>query len=547
MTETIKAKSRPLEEILSKTYQIPPFQRDYAWKKEQIIDLLLDCENAFTNKVTEYFFGSMVFVNDASEDRLIIVDGQQRLATFLILISLLIDLHKKNPSPIKSIKDKINFYKKFLCIGKTPRLLLNDFNNPFFNNTVLKNELPEDKLKKKQKNANQIIFNSYKILYDYQKKYPKRFSIDKLVKIINNTLKKFQIMAVYVSNIETAYRAFATINQRGLGLTLGDLIKNEILFRDKNNVSDHLTSWDTMLVNLGRKNVDDFLKHSWYVHYGYVQEQNLYATMVKKMKIIKNVKTIMGHFEHDSKAYGEFQDPDNSRWTDSNLIQSLHEMNMLKMDNSRPLLLASLNLSEKNFAKIVRKCVDLHVRAKTFGPKSPEEMVKTMASIAYYFNKIQSKNLPALFKKMGSLDVTDQFFIRSIVETEFSNSDAKYFLSKIEKEKSGRYTIKQLTSDASVEHIAPETRSNNWKHISAERYYEIIYSIGNLTLLHKSPNSSIGNKSFKDKKQVYKKTSNDLIITKEIANVKSDVWDETNITSRTKRLANLAPQIWEKI
>ena len=61
------------------SFQVPKYQRDYNWKKEQIEQFWEDALEVYQNKIDEYFFGPMVLVKEVkSEERLKIVDGQQR-------------------------------------------------------------------------------------------------------------------------------------------------------------------------------------------------------------------------------------------------------------------------------------------------------------------------------------------------------------------------------------------------------------------------------------------------------------------------------------
>ncbi|MCV3440253.1 DUF262 domain-containing protein [Campylobacter lari] len=70
---------------------IPFFQRPYVWKKEHWEQLLNDLKNSFLNK-KEHFLGSIVLKrNNGVENYSIVIDGQQRLTTFSILIKVLYD------------------------------------------------------------------------------------------------------------------------------------------------------------------------------------------------------------------------------------------------------------------------------------------------------------------------------------------------------------------------------------------------------------------------------------------------------------------------
>lgn len=81
-------------------YQVPDFQRPYSWEDEHIEKLWEDIFAAFKGNRNEYFLGSMIFAREKSPLGFEVVDGQQRLASLMILICAMRDLYadflKKN-------------------------------------------------------------------------------------------------------------------------------------------------------------------------------------------------------------------------------------------------------------------------------------------------------------------------------------------------------------------------------------------------------------------------------------------------------------------
>jgi uncharacterized protein with ParB-like and HNH nuclease domain len=136
MTTKIEAHDRTIGDIFSDLYQfeIPPYQRPYAWEEEQTRELLADLLDAMDNRDVSgglYFLGSIVLVKQPAEAQARVIDGQQRLTTLTILLSVLRDLttdleHKierrsyvyQKPSPDKGLKERY-------------RLLLRERDRPF--------------------------------------------------------------------------------------------------------------------------------------------------------------------------------------------------------------------------------------------------------------------------------------------------------------------------------------------------------------------------------------------------------------------------------
>ncbi|GAA9008668.1 hypothetical protein BTM408_10920 [Helicobacter pylori] len=75
-------------------YQIPIYQRPYQWGKEQCEELLNDLfENYEDHGEDDYFCGSLVFIKSDKDNKTDIVDGQQRLSTFILLAKVLATLY----------------------------------------------------------------------------------------------------------------------------------------------------------------------------------------------------------------------------------------------------------------------------------------------------------------------------------------------------------------------------------------------------------------------------------------------------------------------
>ncbi len=99
--ESIEGKAYQLKDILatelSAYYQIPTYQRPYQWGKEQCEELLNDLfENYEDHGEDDYFCGSLVFIQSDKDNKTDIVDGQQRLSTFILLAKVLVTLYDKD-------------------------------------------------------------------------------------------------------------------------------------------------------------------------------------------------------------------------------------------------------------------------------------------------------------------------------------------------------------------------------------------------------------------------------------------------------------------
>lgn len=107
---------------------IPIYQRNYVWTRDNCINLLNDiwefyCKNISDEKNDQkYFVGNIIIQKKIEEN--IIIDGQQRLTTTLLILKAIQNLTKSN-----RIKEKIDRKIKIQGKEKKPTISLNRQNN----------------------------------------------------------------------------------------------------------------------------------------------------------------------------------------------------------------------------------------------------------------------------------------------------------------------------------------------------------------------------------------------------------------------------------
>ncbi|GAA8444410.1 hypothetical protein Hpkin87_13370 [Helicobacter pylori] len=109
MANEVKGVDRPLKDILATAlvsyYQIPDYQRPYQWTEENCEKLLDDLFSSYEYyKGSGYFCGSLVLIvintdSETNAETYDIVDGQQRLSTFILLAKVLATLYDKDLKP----------------------------------------------------------------------------------------------------------------------------------------------------------------------------------------------------------------------------------------------------------------------------------------------------------------------------------------------------------------------------------------------------------------------------------------------------------------
>lgn len=79
---------------LDKPIKVPAYQRAYAWEEKQVTQFINDLVE-FKHKGEGYYFGHFILEDDSKRSYLEIIDGQQRLTTFIIFLMVCKALEKE--------------------------------------------------------------------------------------------------------------------------------------------------------------------------------------------------------------------------------------------------------------------------------------------------------------------------------------------------------------------------------------------------------------------------------------------------------------------
>lgn len=213
-------------------YIIPDYQRPYAWDEDSCQTLWDDIfsfaipDNDATKFDTsdEYFLGSIVtFENDKKQQE--VIDGQQRLTTFMLLLRAFYDRFTKMQD-----QDSKDFSERIAsCIWKT-----NEMGKPDKEHLKIDSVVATDKDKDEflsilktgnvtssqtSRYANNFRFFLKKV-DDFINDFPK-FAEKLPARILNNCI----LMPIEAESQDTALRIFSTLNDRGLPLSDSDIFK----------------------------------------------------------------------------------------------------------------------------------------------------------------------------------------------------------------------------------------------------------------------------------------------------------------------------------
>jgi hypothetical protein len=265
---------------------IPRYQRPYAWTTEETEELLDDLWTACTadEQAVEtkdpYFLGSIVLIKEEHQPKSEIIDGQQRLTTLTILMSV---VRHVLPDGADAISDYLRQKGKiFEGMKDEFRLTLRPQDAEFFEKHIQQENglsvleklnaggLRNDAQRNIQKNA----------LYLLEKL--KRRSVEELQTLTVFIVTKCVMVVVSTPDLESAYRIFSVMNDRGLNLSHADILKAEVIGKISGEASQDAygKKWETAEENLGREAFNDLFAHIRMIR----MKQKLRTTILKEIR-----------------------------------------------------------------------------------------------------------------------------------------------------------------------------------------------------------------------------------------------------------------------
>ncbi|MGN8512609.1 DUF262 domain-containing protein [Helicobacter pylori] len=497
-------------------YQIPIYQRPYQWTKENCEKLLDDLFfNYEYDRESDYFCGSLVLILISEDSKKAktydIVDGQQRLSTFILLAKALATLYSERlteeskdylqESLITKYgkKDRLNFSAIGFNSKKDFQYALTSFNDVPVSN-----------------NKNNYLKNAI-CLKNYLK--------EKEIKDINDFIEWLYLKVVFITitcpDADKALRIFNVLNARGLALNATDIFKGELLKHAKEHEREEFVSrWN----DLSQKCSDNDLKietlFSWYLDYlnpvtSKEKTEKRLVTWFNKLN--KTPLEYLKGVEDFYNAYGEvlgMQD------------RYAYLLSYVAVDSWRVVLCTSLlhHYSDQDIEALKKLLVKLCYQHWVAG-RTKSQIEQTCCNIINALKEKKSiENIASIVKQYLDNNNVTQHFKENLQD---SNLYTKfYYTGKTAKKNSWVKPILILVNyfmsdnahpayikmddDLHVERILPQNPdpSSQWvKDFSEEERGLYTHSLANLTLLGGKKNtkalSQVLNQDFKEKKEIY--------------------------------------------
>ena len=572
------------------SFIVPFFQRGYSWDKRQWDALFQDIEEQILNEADdledlknyELFFGSIVVAEneDSKEDykKYTIIDGQQRITTVYLLISIISSMLKKkssqSPVAISHHTDLTNLIiNKNINPGLFERMkIFSSKGDRLPTYKTIFNDEPKDKLytdiqlyKKGENNIDKFKDYCEKFLRD--EKYS---SVPNLWRLCIALLDCLKVVWIPLKNTDDQQAIFESLNDKGMALSAAELLCNYIfkpIIKAKEDYEIlHNEKW-----LFTQKNIEKGVE-------GFEQYLRLLFSIGNK-KLIGKGRTVYTFFKNTNKTITSFQSKNIiedifNYYQDYNFIlnpvehnHKINEINQLmehikatRMEGSYSFLLSLLKAFKENQIK-QNEVVDLfHETLVLMVRRKYGELRTTKYDVIFpglLKNLLGEKNIVQKFQNIIRKEdywVSDDDFSNWIIESPLYRikdlSFTHLILREVDKEMESYEQYPDFTTLNTIEHILPQTLNNEWKtYLGNEAYNEDLKrytdTIGNITLLNGLANSHVGQDPFLSKINEYWQGT---ALNRDIIDRKEKHWGIESIKERSAFLKDKLLKIysWKK-
>ena len=540
-------------------YVVPLYQRTYNWREdqwEQLWDDILEVYALETPK--NHFIGSIVTqqVPDAPETvtRYTLIDGQQRMTTLLILLSVIKERAKADtkwgelPDEIQEtcLTNKFSPGNQFLKLMPTQRDRV-----PFTN--VVAGDTPPA--------GSQIA----KARDYFIKKLREGVSDDAkldLRRLHNRIVNHLDMVSIHLEDDDSPNRIFESLNNTGMRLSVADLIRNYLLMNIPDPEEQERTytgHWYPMEQTLAKGSGDaagDFFWRYCMMHGNLLRKDETYERIQKDTSPLNAEKalTSLKDFAKFSNYYAQISGLTGEGLAED-LAKGFERLNEWEVTVAYPFLMRAMDalatgaVGQSDLVEVIR-LIESYVVRRTVCGVPTNQLRRIFAQMSgqsdFFTTELYQKTRSHLLANRWPND-TD--FVPAFIQfplytaSRVQGSRLTLVLWSLERAFGHKESPAQ-TDKTTVEHIMPQTLTDDWKREVGANWPEVhdkwLHTVGNLTL--SGYNASLGNKPFSEKKREL--AGSNFALSASIQNFA--VWNEESIQQRGEELAKLALQVWKR-
>ncbi|WQU78084.1 DUF262 domain-containing HNH endonuclease family protein [Helicobacter pylori] len=528
-------------------FEIPSYQRGYAWQMKQLEDFWSDLEHVSKLENKFHYMHSLTLRksdDDFGDIDFEIIDGQQRLATSLILLGLLAKTTKNENYSLANLKSILSYNFYYHDIGEAFRAIteeedLEKFKTSFYAKNLIS-------------------------AYEFFKEKTSNITNPTLNKLLDALTKKmlFSVVELNDDRIDP-FSSFETINNRGKDLSTLELFKNRLHF-----VAHKICDEKEELENLQKKindtyaiiyydlrqfkdtHLDSFLKHFVAYYYGESGKKFKERLLETEFDAYKKydaypydeyekINELLFYVSCSSKVWVFLHMPNDKELEIEitpkmrSLLDKMRRLNALSDNAFLPLLLSLLTIqlavrsgSERHYTTQELEGLLEYLERFGFlvyGVAGRDTSKKQLIELAFkafrghrlWKDEITIEDLPPLEKHFFKGEHSGLKLLENNINFNNAkkwyewNKALNYLLYEYELYHNPETTLNFDGSIESIEHILPQKPDQGYsaKEKNWAKNPHVVHALGNLLLIPKNANSSLSNKPFDEKRKAYLKGS----------------------------------------
>jgi hypothetical protein len=517
---------------------------------ELLDDLLISLENGKgpVENLNPYFLGSVVLIKGEKPDSQI-VDGQQRLVTLTILLSAI----RSHIGHDEAKGISVMVYEKGNPILGTPdryRLTIRKRDKKFFQEYI-QVEGGIEKLKELNGELPESCKNIRNNAIHFLSKVEKLSEADRIYLARFIALRCF-LVVVSTPDLNSAYRIFSVLNDRGLDLSLTDILKAEVIGEiGENEEEEYTKKWEDIEENLGRDSFEDLFAHIRMVK----AKNKLRTTVLQEFRIYLNpTKNPKEFIDKTLLPMGEiFDQIQNASYEGITKVDEINRFlrYLKRIDNFdwQPPAILYMTLHKNKPEQVLTFLIRLERLAAG--------MMVLRADINYRIERYGQvlaaiENSDDLFSEQSPLQLSDKERNRIITSL---NGDIYAIvkirlpiLLRLDEALSGgeaTYDYPILT----VEHVLPQSPSADSKWFEwwpdEEEMVNNVHRLGNLVLLSRRKNSQASNFEFERKKKEYFQRGGVSPFSLTTQVLQESEWTPAIVAKRQNHLLETLKKVWD--
>lgn len=560
----MKTGSEKLISILiadQREYFCPPIQREYKWNNEKR-DAFFDDITSLRGPTDTHFMGTLILAphekierqgryRPSIIERVMIVDGQQRLTTASLLLVCalrrLSDMHPDVLEDRRELDSLRNNVKDVLGAGGHPKLVLTYADQPAYAAVLAgESEGPRE------------VHRAVRFFGDKLK----HMTTLEICALTEAVLRNLQFAVIELGQDEDPCTFFAAANGRGTPLTASELTKNLLLMKSNEGDLDKAAAqyWDPLTERFTEKEVQQFIQNVTYIHHGWLTPGRMYRVLEQDLQKL-TIKPFFDNLNGWKQAFElrPVHVPKN-RQRPSALVPVFRRLSLIERFLPPPgcvlwgvplRMWTEAKISDSELIECLQTLDNFAIRVIGGYKDFVRDVVPGVGKI-YCNPTLVGKDAVAayineLVNHSSYRDRSDDQLRTYLSEMKFKrNTEERWVVAALLGLEDSKRNEGVTLDSPTLEHVAPKKWSSaaEWKGLNRATFEGHQLQLGNFTVLSQALNSDLSRGSYESKRASYLNSS--LRINQELAEHLGP-WDENHIVKRGALLTDQICRQWPQL